>query len=279
MIYRKIKNRIRKFWYAPIPVFVMHQVSDVFNPLIDRSTDWTHIDVFKRNLSIIKKEYSIISLQEATEKLKRKYPRRKKYAVLTFDDAYHTMQKVLDYLILENIPATVFVNSAYWDKTKFSTVNAETYIKNHQSGSQELISCFEMLRDVTNEDDYLNMVIRICSIDLSEVTSSLYMYKNQIFGYQSPLISFGMHGYEHLRSDLLSDTSFEKNVKCNFLDLKEHPNFIPYFAFPWGAATPKQIRLIHQWHFIPVMCDGILNYNNSQKVSRIPLDNKVLNLK
>ncbi len=37
-------------------------------------------------------------------------------------------------------------------------------------------------------DDYLNMVKRICSIDLSEVTSSLYMDKNQIFGYKSPLI-------------------------------------------------------------------------------------------
>ena len=111
LIFRKLLH-IR---LQPIRIFCFHQVSDEFDPSTMWECDWTQIDVFKQKILRIKKQYTFISLPEATEKLKHDTFRRKKYAVLTADDGWDSLKNILPWLAEQQIPITLFVNPCYLD--------------------------------------------------------------------------------------------------------------------------------------------------------------------
>ena len=61
-----------------------------------------------------------------------------------------------------------------------------------------------------------------------------YILKEDLWNLRSPMISIGMHGYEHNDATQMSKEDFSDSVeKCMDL-LGSHPHFIPFYAYTWG---------------------------------------------
>lgn len=114
-IIRKLGNWCNRLFVTPIEVFVFHGVSDVFDEREYQKIDWMSTGDFQRNIHYLLNNYTFISLPEAYSKLKKNWLRCRKYAVLTCDDGFADVLKVLPYLNEKNIPITLFVNPKYLD--------------------------------------------------------------------------------------------------------------------------------------------------------------------
>lgn len=125
-IYRKWK----KILLQPVRVFCLHHVCEHFDVATMYVCDWMALEEFKRKIKDLQNQkYQFISLTEAYNHLKKDYFRRKKYAVLTFDDGYKSLLEVLPWLEEQNIPATLFINGKYLDGTSNRENPKEQYLK------------------------------------------------------------------------------------------------------------------------------------------------------
>ena len=191
------KQFAKKRRLCPISVFVMHSVSDEYNPLLWWDCDWTTTDQFKMNVLRLKDQYTFISLPEAYEKIKNDRFRLRKYAVLTADDGYRSLLVVLPWLEEQMVPITLFVNTRYLDKKSWSAINEE------------------QAKRVNPKVDIMD-----------EVCPNLYFSMDELFELKSPWITVGMHGHEHLDATKQSAEEFRENVeKCKNIILN-HPRYI-----------------------------------------------------
>lgn len=240
-LFERIHRKLVKMRLEPVVAFVFHQVSDMFDPYVDRECDWIHIESFKNKIIDMKKEYTFISLEKASNVLRKSFLRRKKYAVLTVDDGYLSVLNVIPFLEEQNIPLAMFINARYLDKQSYSPLNLET---------------------AKSFDPNCNM---------NDIVGCLYISKEQLFQLNSPLISIGMHGYEHLDSTQMTKEQFETNVDKCAKELSNHKRFIPYYAYTWGRWNKMNEEVLRKYGFVPVLCDGRKNYNNYTIISRTPL--------
>jgi len=124
-IFRKISHIIKK----PIPVFCFHHVTNSFNPRWMFECDVISIDDFIAKINeYILKGYSFITLSEAYFHIENDIIRRKKYAVLTFDDGYQTLFQILPWLKKNMIPVTLFITCSFLDGKTYRNVPEEKYL-------------------------------------------------------------------------------------------------------------------------------------------------------
>lgn len=240
-------NRIRRRWshfrLRSIKVFCFHQVSEEYDPLIMWHCDWTQIEQFKKNILFLKDQFVFISLQEAYERIKRDSFRFRRFAVLTADDGYHSVLNILPWLEEQKIPVTLFINTRYLDKQSWSAINEEQAKRNN--------SQVDMLNDVC---------------------PNLYVSQEELFKLDSPLVSIGLHGHEHIDACKQTNDGFRKNVEDCKAILSCHPRYVPFFAYTWGHHTSYMDGVIKELGLIPVLMNGESNYNNSDHISRICID-------
>lgn len=128
-ILAKLKRKWIKLRLQPIRVFCLHHVCEKFDDESMYPCDWMDIDVFKGKIIDLQKQgYQFISLTKAYKHLKQDYFRRKKYAVLTFDDGYKSLTEVLPWLEEQQIPATLFINGKYLDGKSYRETPKEQYL-------------------------------------------------------------------------------------------------------------------------------------------------------
>lgn len=128
LLWEKVHRRWVRMRFQPIRVFCFHQVSDEFEPDMMWECDWTNTDVFKRNINAIKQKYAFISLTEAKEHLKNDLFRVKRYAVLTADDGWESLQNILPWLAEQSIPVTLFLNPYYMDGIHYQLRPTERFL-------------------------------------------------------------------------------------------------------------------------------------------------------
>ena len=242
-IIHKIRRKWMKLRLQPIRVFCLHHVSDGYNPLTMWECDWTPTEQFKQNILQLKKQYSFISLNEAHEKLRHDWFRRKKYAVLTADDGYKSILNILPWLEQQQIPISLFINTKYLDKKSWSAINEE-----------------QAKRAKQNVDM------------LTEVCPDLYISKEELFALTSPLISIGIHGHEHVDATKQTIEGFRDNVEQCRKILKQHARYVPFFAYTWGHHTIETDEVLKLNGLIPVMTNEMKNYNNNTYIDRECLD-------
>ena len=124
----KIKRRLLKARLRPIRVFLFHQVSDEFDNNTMFIGDWTQTEQFKRNIQFLAEKYEFISLDEAWKKIRKDVFRFRRYAVLTSDDGWASLNNVLPWLNEQRIPITLFLNPAYFDGEHFREKATERYL-------------------------------------------------------------------------------------------------------------------------------------------------------
>ncbi len=125
----KIKRKWMKLRLQPIRVFCLHHVCEQFDAEAMFPCDWMALDEFKKKIIALRNQwYQFISLTDAYEHLKNDWFRRKKYAVLTFDDGYKSLNEVLPWLEEQKIPATLFINGKYLDGKSYRETPKEQYL-------------------------------------------------------------------------------------------------------------------------------------------------------
>ena len=125
----KIQRKWMKLRLQPIRVFCLHHVCEQFDADAMYACDWMALDEFKKKIIALRSQgYQFISLTSAYEHLKNDWFRCKKYAVLTFDDGYKSLNEVLPWLEEQQIPATLFINGKYLDGTSYREIPKEQYL-------------------------------------------------------------------------------------------------------------------------------------------------------
>ena len=205
-----------KLRMQPIRVFCLHHVCRAFDAECMNRGDWMQIDEFKNKVLALQRDgVEFISLTEAYHHICSDWFRRKKYAVLTFDDGYASLKEILPWLEEQQIPATLFINGMYLDGKSYRKIPKEKYLT-----------------------------------------------EEELFALTSPLIEIGNHGWEHIRVTDMTEGEFVESVARNIDLLQKHSNYIPFWAYTYGAHSNKtDDYLLHQHGLIPIYIDGMKNYN------------------
>ena len=125
----KIRRKWMKLRLQPIRVFCLHHMCKHFDAEAMYACDWIALDEFKQKINALRSQgYQFISLTDAYGHLKNDWFRRKKYAVLTFDDGYKSLKEVLPWLEEQKIPATLFINGKYLDGKSYRETPKEQYL-------------------------------------------------------------------------------------------------------------------------------------------------------
>lgn len=106
-----------------------------------------------------------------------------------------------------------------------------------------------------------------------------YITKEELWNLTSPLISIGMHGYEHNDATKMTKDEFAESVdKCIDI-LQSHPRYIPFYAYTWGKYSDMTQLVLKEKKIVPVLTDGESNYRFRQGISRKPIDSYYLKRK
>lgn len=243
--FHRLNRWWKRLWLKPIHVFLFHHVSEEYNPLIAAKSDWTSTEQFKKNINQLQKDFGFISLEKAWKRLNHDRFRLRKYAVLTADDGYRSILEVLPWLERQGVPITIFVNTKYLDKKSWGEVNEEV--------AKEFDPNVDML---------------------SEVCPDLFMSQDELFALDSPMISIGLHGHEHLEATKQSEKEFRDNVEICKQIISKHSGFVPFFAFPWGNHDEMTDRIVREMNLVPVLVNGMKNDNKTECINRFCIDGK-----
>ena len=95
-----------------------------------------------------------------------------------------------------------------------------------------------------------------------------YLTKEGLFALTSPLIEIGSHGWEHNCATEMTSEEFAESVKRNIGLLSGHPNYIPFFAYTYGAHSNNTDDYLHRQGLVPIYIDGMKNYNEINVIHR-----------
>lgn len=229
----KIKRLWIKLRFQPIRIFCIHNVSDCFDADSMWPCDWIQTDVFKRAVQELQKKYTFISLTEAQRHLRNDIVRTKNYAVLTADDGFASLKDIMPWLEERQIPITLFINPVVWDG---------------KTVGQNLMSL-----PVSAENN--------CVKDI-------YLLPEDLKAFQSPLVSFGYHGYEHINESAETYETFVDNFEKCRRAMAALDNVIPFYAHTYGRATKQNDEYLIKQGITPVYVNGGKNYNQRQGIDR-----------
>ena len=99
-----------------------------------------------------------------------------------------------------------------------------------------------------------------------------YITYDQLWALNSPLVSVGMHGYEHDDATLQSKNEFAESVDRCIRILRHHTRYIPFFAYTWGMYSETTQQVLKERDIVPVLTDGEPNYYYRYGIGRKPID-------
>lgn len=88
-----------------------------------------------------------------------------------------------------------------------------------------------------------------------------------------PLLSIGSHGWEHTDATLQTIDEFKQSIKLSKEALQEMPNYIPYYAFPYGKYNSGYIAAVEGLGLTPLLVSG-----NKNIIYRNYIDRELLGL-
>ena len=95
-----------------------------------------------------------------------------------------------------------------------------------------------------------------------------YLAQEELFQLTTPLIEVGLHGWEHTDATKMTENEFNASVMKSQQLLTSHPRYIPFCAYPWGRHNKTIDKQLDKQQLIPVLMDGLMNYNNAHTIHR-----------
>lgn len=246
-IIKKIRNRWKKLRLQPIRVYCLHHVCAQFDALSMCEGDWMEIGAFQRKvLQMQQSGVEFISLSHAYGLLKASAApfstlyslisnlfRRKKYAVLTFDDGYKSLDEILPWLMEQKIPVTLFINGKYTDGIS----------QRHVEGKHFSYLTKDELKHYVEISNGLISLQSHGYEHLDATAMSLDAFREQID-----------MNLDVLSSILSSPTRGVSRVH--------------FHAYTWGRHNATTDAILQEHNIIPVCMDGMKNYNDASCIHR-----------
>lgn len=229
----KLHCKLRKLGKSPIRIFCIHNVSDCFDADSMWPCDWIKTDVFKRTVLELQKKYTFISLTEAQRHLRRDIVRIRKYAVLTADDGFASLKNIIPWLEERQIPITLFVNPIVWDGKTVGQNLKSLPVSTDNNGAKDV-----------------------------------YLLQDDLKAVQSPLVTFGYHGYDHINESVETYETFVANFEKCRRAMAALDNVIPFYAHTYGRATKQNDEYLIKQGITPVYVNGGKNYGVCQHIDR-----------
>jgi len=186
---------------------------------------------FERTLDWLRSNFNIVALNSWLEA-----PSSGPCAAITFDDGHRSVSEIaLPMLRARNIPATLFVNTGYWDRASRGCWSDGT-ISDLSVGGEGISDLVARARNSRDPEEYrqLTQMIEGAVAGPLATRSDPYMSRDEVFALDDPLLSIGLHGHLHHRHSMFDPTWEEENiVRCRDI-LVRHPFFVPIFAAPFG---------------------------------------------
>lgn len=195
--------------------------------------DWIQTDAFKKAVLELQKQYTFIPLMEAQRHLRRNIVRTRNYAVLTADDGYASLKNIMPWLSEQNIPITLFINPVVWERKAI--------------------------------EQNLNLLPTCAKINGAK---DIYLLLEDLKAFQSPLVTFGYHGYEHINESIETYETFVTNFEKCKKAMEILNNVIPFFAHTYGYATKQNDVYLIKQGITPVYVNGGKNYGVCQHIDR-----------
>lgn len=239
----RIIDKIRRKWVKlrlrPIHVFDLHHVCEHFDTTSMCEGDWMEIGVFQSKvLQMQQSGVEFISLADAHRIISNLQSvfsiRFKRYAVLTFDDGYKSLDEILPWLIELKIPVTLFINGKYTDGISQRQVEGKhfTYL-------------------TKNELQHY--------VEISDGLISL-----QSHGYEH-FDATGM-SLDTFREQIEKNMSLLTSVRL--LPIMGETGEGAFHAYTWGQHNAQTDAILRENNIIPVYVDGMKNYNDASCIHR-----------
>ena len=247
-----MKNLIKKYVSFFIPIKL---ITNNFNPVLlyhsigsdskfNENIDHVNLENFYKQLSIIKKYWKFVSIDEYANA-----KNKKGLASLTIDDGYkNVLDEAIEIFQQLQIPVTLFVNSStfegkiFWrDKVRylikhklvkeylsFSTLFTDDhYDKFYLASKQKKFNSLLVEKDI---DNFLKKK------NISVNTDFKFCFDQKKYLIKHNLISYGNHTANHyMLSSLNKNEQIDEIIKCkNFID-KQDVNRSNVFSLPFGG--------------------------------------------
>lgn len=125
----KIMRKWKKLRLQPIHVYCLHHICAQYDPDGMYRCDWMEIESFKKKIrAMMQAGIEFISLMDAYSKMAHDIFRFRRFAVLTIDDGYASLNEILPWLEEQNIPITLFINGKYLDGKSYRENPKERYL-------------------------------------------------------------------------------------------------------------------------------------------------------
>lgn len=87
-----------------------------------------------------------------------------------------------------------------------------------------------------------------------------------------PFITIASHGWSHDGCLKMSLESFKDSVRKSEEYLNPMKGKVPFYAFTFGRHTNKQLEFLNHQNLVPVLIDGMVNYDDVSCIHRECID-------
>lgn len=268
----------------PNHLFVLnwHQVSPEFDARWQQRCTWSSLDRFEAALDYLTTKFRFLPLGEAIAKLSEGQLRGPCVS-LTFDDGDISIAEHVEPILRRRgLPATFFVNSAYFDGVRASWVTIVNFLRSGERSlsdigfSADLLKESEQLRQT--RDPQLYNQIRVAIEQHSSLIPNLptrLVSPEWLASLDEQQFSIGVHGHEHQRFSMMSADWQRRDLQENIRILSQFKAYTPIFAVPFGRPfdwTDDTIEIAHDLRLDVVLANGGVNLRGGRWYNRIPID-------
>ena len=262
----------RRIFGNSLTVFCYHDVTNTPSDFSRENALNVPPEVFDYQIAYIKKNFNLI---EPKQLMEQTLP--SKAALVTFDDGFKSFfTNAIPILEKYKIPVIIFLNMGpirgkmFWPGLiVFLSERRPDFIKylKSQLRSEEekksplYLSCSQSLvedyLEQTNED-FQEVVLDYVGPFANETDLEQCCH--------NPYVFYGNHTYTHYVSCLMTDDKFMDDVENNSKLLQRYPNYVDYFAFPFGQPeltfTESQVQMLLETGFKKVFFSSASSFNS-----------------
>lgn len=259
-----------------LAIFNYHQVTPAFDPQRHGRKTWTALDYFDRQLALIDSNFRIAALPDAVAELKSG-ALRGATAALTFDDGDISLAThVVPLLRRRGLPATFFVNSAYWGECRLHWAALTPSLATEPSAPEASCDMFAELRETRDPQRYRALRQEVEERSATAAPAREQMVSKRFLGELDPgLFSIGLHGHEHQRFSMMPAGWQRECIERNLEQLSDLPGFCPLFAVPFGRPhdwDDTVVGICRELGLELMLCDGGINRPRTDRWNRITAD-------
>ena len=235
---------------------------------------FTYYSVFEDQVNYLKQYFEIISMKKALKIYHSKLINDKKYLVITIDDGFKSIKKIIKFLNSLNIIPTIFLNTDPIIHNKPLHNHKNYLISKYIAGKK-----YFDLKKYFYDYECLLKGIQIKDKNFKNFILGNYLDSKDINEIKN-ICEFGSHTSSHIPLNNLNYDIQKKQIKNSHDNLQKLLKVdLNYFAYPFGVSEKRDFKsefIASETSKYNFSCDGGININKELKLnlSRISIHNE-----